>query len=124
MLEVIVIQAARITADVLPHHIQDHGSNQRVLNYEWIEIRCRVIDNCAHDVNTSAGRSIQGGHIGGQSSRIDIVQALIVLVHYETGGSHSSIGRHFLLMAQGRVGLIVLLDRVIAQQIQSVLGDE
>lgn len=41
---------------MFPHDIDDNGTDQRVLNDEWIEIGSGVLNNSTHDVDTSTAQ--------------------------------------------------------------------
>jgi len=86
VLQVLVVHAPWVTADVLPHDIQHHRPDQRVLDDERIQVGRRVVDNGAHDVDASAGGGVECADIGGQRRRVYVVQALQVLEADQPGG--------------------------------------
>lgn len=59
VLEIFILREFGVTADVFPHHEDDSGANQRVLNDEWIQVWCRVLNDCAHDVDTLAAGGVE-----------------------------------------------------------------
>lgn len=76
MLQILVVHPARIAADVLPHDIQHHRPDQRILDDERIEVGRRIVDNGAHYVDASAGGGVECADIGGQRRRVYVVQTL------------------------------------------------
>lgn len=49
-----LMRPTRMPTDMLPHDIDHRSSDQTVLYYEREQIRCSVLDDGAHDVDTSA----------------------------------------------------------------------
>lgn len=61
-----------IAANMLPHNVNDSGSDQRVFDDEWIKVRGRVGNNGTHDwVAGTHGRVI---NVSNQSSRVQVVK--------------------------------------------------
>lgn len=61
-----------IATNVFPHDVDDGGPNQRVLDDEGIQIRCRVRDDSAHNwVSSTYGGVID---ISNQGSRIQGIE--------------------------------------------------
>lgn len=73
MFQIVVIHATGIAANVLPHDIEDYGTNQGVFNDEWIQVGGRIVHNGTHDIDTTTGGGIQGAHIGGEGGRVNVV---------------------------------------------------
>lgn len=59
VLEIFILRVFRVAPDVLPHHINDSGADQRVFNDERVQIRSRVLHDGSHDVDSLAARRIQ-----------------------------------------------------------------
>lgn len=108
VLQVLVVHPARVAADVLPHHIQHHRPDQRVLDDERIQIRGRVVDNRSHNIDASTGGGVECTNVGGQGRRIDIVEALQILEADQAGG---------LLVTKVRVRLEAILHGSLAEEV-------
>lgn len=61
-----------VTANMLPHNVNDGGTDEGVFNDEWVQIRCRVGYDSAHNWVSAAHRSIID--IGDQRGWIETVE--------------------------------------------------
>jgi hypothetical protein len=62
------------SSDVGPHHVQERGSNQRVLDNERIQVRGGVVQNGAHDVFFTARIRLVNHHLRHEMSVIRVTR--------------------------------------------------